>query len=548
MAGKGEGERPAVPPSALLETRADVLTEVTAQAGSLLDPEAVAHASAVAARIRERTALSAHHVVVALAGSTGAGKSSLFNALVGETVAEVGVRRPMTSIPRAAIWGGDPGTALLDWLDVAGRHRVANGDAALDGLVLLDLPDFDSRVEAHRAEADRILALVDLFVWVTDPQKYADAVMHDQYIAAHTRHEANTVVVLNQADRLTPEARAQCIADLTRLLEADGLTRPQVIATSATTGMGVDELRARMAGAVADRQSSLRRLDADARDAAARLRAGVGDREAVIDEATRERLVSALARAAGVPAALAAVQRSYLRDAARHTGLVFTRWRRLIGADPLTRLRLGQQVTDEASQARAELQRSSMPEPTPAAKAEMDLAVRGLSESATTGLPPRWAQAVEDAAHPGEADLRDALDRAVSRTVVRHRTPLWWRAVGVVQWLVALIVVAGVLWYAALALAGWLQFVLPDVPRWGPAPYPFLMIVGGLVVGLLLAGVSRAVAGPASQRRRRAVERALRAAIAEAADGSVIAPVEQVLGRHREIRTRLDTAAGAPSR
>ena len=126
--------------------------------------------------------------MVALAGATGSGKSSLFNAIVGEQVARIGARRPTTSVPSAAVWGTTSATELLDWLSVSSRHqvdgakRMDDADAAgsdgvgsdglavtgpagsLDGLVLLDLPDFDSRVDAHRIEAQRVLELVDIFV------------------------------------------------------------------------------------------------------------------------------------------------------------------------------------------------------------------------------------------------------------------------------------------------------------------------------------------------------------------------------------------------
>ena len=70
--------------------------------------------------------------------------------------------------------------------------------------MLLDLPDFDSVEASHRVEADRLLALVDLMVWVLDPQKYADKVVHRRYLAQFGRHRDITVVALNQADLLSP--------------------------------------------------------------------------------------------------------------------------------------------------------------------------------------------------------------------------------------------------------------------------------------------------------------------------------------------------------
>ena len=76
--------------------------------------------------------------VVALAGPTGAGKSTLFNALAGAELPAVGRRRPTTAAARGGGLGRRRRTALLDWLDVPRRHRLHGGE--LDGLVLLDLP------------------------------------------------------------------------------------------------------------------------------------------------------------------------------------------------------------------------------------------------------------------------------------------------------------------------------------------------------------------------------------------------------------------------
>ena len=127
--------------------------------------------------------------------------------------------RPTTSAATAAIWG-PPDGRLLDWLEVPSRHTLDGG--APDGLVVLDLPDFDSVESAHRLEVDRLVGLVDLLVWVVDPQKYADAALHDRYLRPLAGHAAAMLVVLNQSDRLGADApRAR--EDLARLLEAGGL-------------------------------------------------------------------------------------------------------------------------------------------------------------------------------------------------------------------------------------------------------------------------------------------------------------------------------------
>ncbi len=154
-----------------LTEQAESLAQALDLASAELEPAAVDLATKLVGKVRERTSIAGDHTVVALAGATGSGKSSLFNALIGEPVATIGARRPTTSTPTAATWG-PAATELLDWLHIHQRHAVATSDrgaadgpghgttiGSLQGLVLLDLPDFDSRVAAHRTEVERILEL-----------------------------------------------------------------------------------------------------------------------------------------------------------------------------------------------------------------------------------------------------------------------------------------------------------------------------------------------------------------------------------------------------
>ena len=92
--------------------------------------------------------------------------------------------------------------------------------------------------------------------------------------------------------------------------------------------------------------------------------------------------------------------------------------------------------------------------------------------------------------------------------------PRWWQVFDVMQWLVAAVAVAGLLWYLVLAVAGWLQFALPEVSRWGIVPYPFVMLGGGLLAGLLLTAAARVFSRAGARRRRALVEGRLRTAIA----------------------------------
>jgi GTP-binding protein EngB required for normal cell division len=231
--------------------------------------ELITESEALLRRSGERMRMSASHTVVALAGGTGSGKSSLFNALAGANFSPAGVTRPTTKHLHACVWGMEGAAPLLDWLGVQRRHRYGRasaldeGEASLTGMLLLDLPDHDSVVTGSAVMVDRLVKLADMLVWVLDPLKYADASVHRRYLVPLAGHAAVTTVVLNQVDTLSPDQAADCESDLRRLLDAEGLTETQVLATSATTGAGLDELRRTLAGAVAARQAATDRITAD---------------------------------------------------------------------------------------------------------------------------------------------------------------------------------------------------------------------------------------------------------------------------------------------
>ena len=325
-----------------LAAASGALGEAVESGGEQLPDAPRRAATDVVRKVSERSALVGGHTVVALAGATGSGKSSLFNALVGARVATVGARRPTTSTPTAAQWGSEPAGDLLDWLGVSTRHHVTSTSSvavgSLEGLVLLDLPDFDSRDVSNRAEAERVLALVDLFVWVTDPQKYADARLHDDYVAALASHDAVMLVVLNQVDRLTPHEVEECVADLKRLLVRDGVRQPPSSGLC-TNGAGLDALGQRLANTVAGAAASRTRLAADVRSAAQRPPVASptvshgrrGRPHELIDALARSRCHGGRCRCAG-----------HRMEATGHIGWPFTRWVQAFRPRPLRRLARGQ--------------------------------------------------------------------------------------------------------------------------------------------------------------------------------------------------------------
>jgi GTP-binding protein EngB required for normal cell division len=518
--------------------RVDALDRFVTAASGHLTAESLAPARTIVERVGKRLAVSREHTVVALAGATGSGKSSLFNAIAGEKFSTTGVRRPTTGTAHACVWGdGDP-ASLLDWLDIpAGQRFTTAGSSTLDGLVLVDLPDFDSVRAEHRREADRLLALADLVIWVTDPQKYADRVIHEQYLRTFQRHAATTVVVLNQADLLSPDDLRRCLTDLTRLLTADGFHNVPVFGVSATApAPGIGKLRDVLARAVTERKAALERLSVEVGAAVATSRALVGP--AAKNATDSPALTDALGHSAGVPAICDAAASAYRFRARGSMGWPVVRWVRRIRTDPLGRLRLG----------RAEAGASSLPAPGAAVQAVADLAIRDLIDRASTGLPAPWPTAVRDAARSHRDTLADALDVAVMTTDIgMSRKPRWWRLIGSLQWLLTIAALAGGVWILlrivliALGLAR-LQTPGTDVSGVGQVPWATIALIGGALVGLLLALLVRPIVALGARRARRRTRSRLTRAVDGVAEQKILDPVRGVLRDYTEARTALTDA------
>ncbi|MFJ6789818.1 GTPase [Streptomyces angustmyceticus] len=322
-----------------LRGRLDALRELIALSRSRLDGRALEGAGRVLETADERYRLSGEHTVVAIAGATGSGKSSLFNALAGANRSQVGPRRPTTAEPVACVWpGGRAGAeGLLHRLGVPAhrRHAPADGSSELHGLILIDLPDHDSSATEHRAQVDRMLELVDAVIWVVDPEKYADAVLHERYLRPLAGYAEVMFVVLNQVDRLPGDAADQVVDDLRRLLDEDGLALGEhgepgaaVLALSAATGKGVGELREALGQFVAERGAADRRLAADVDAAAERLRSVyVAQSRVGLTEQARAEFDDRLAEAVGAVATGRAAERDWLRYAERACGSPWVRMR-----------------------------------------------------------------------------------------------------------------------------------------------------------------------------------------------------------------------------
>ncbi|WP_410810500.1 GTPase [Micromonospora sp. 067-2] len=542
-----------VDPDALI-ARLDAVRRFLAAVDGLLPDAQLVPAHTLVERAGTRLALSRDHTVIALAGATGSGKSSMFNALARLELSPVGVRRPTTGVTHACVWGPLEGASrLLDWVGVLPRHRFvresaldADDETALHGLILLDLPDFDSVQRSHRLEVDRLLGLVDQVVWVVDPQKYADRVIHDSYLREFHRHRDVTLVVLNQADRLPPTELPRVLDDLRRLLDADGLTGVPLLATVAIDPAGMVGLRSALEQTVAERQAALRRLAGDVDTVVATLDELVGSAAPPRgpDDATVRDLDRALAGAAGVPAVTEAVGQAYRHRAGASTGWPVVRgWWRL-RPDPLRRLHLPGPAGDRSEPAESLAAATSVPDPTAAQRSALGLAIRAVADRAAHDLPAAWPAAVTTAARSRLADLPDALDRAIAGTDLGlGRRPLWWRLVGGVQWLVTLAAVVGLGWLVLGYLLRALGLPALDNPMVGQVPLPTLLLLGGLLAGLLVAALTRPLVRWAARRARARAEQRLTAEVARVGDEYVLAPVRIVLDSYGQARDALRDAA-----
>ncbi|WP_129658780.1 GTPase [Rothia halotolerans] len=552
-----------------ITARLAALDEALDAASAVLEPAELEAARQRWHRVEQRAGIGVEHTVVGLFGATGSGKSSLFNALAGRDLARVAATRPTTRDPRAVLWGEEPPewlgigerhrpgrgpvTAALEdrdgaprggWRRLLGSGREGRGEAGHGGLLLVDLPDFDSVRTEHRAVVERFRARVDVMIWVFDPQKYADHVAHAEFVEPLARHGGTMLAVLNQADRLSEEERGIVLEDLGRQLRADGVARllhRQPLAVSAATGEGLDAVASALAQVAAGRDAANRRLAAEL-DALTETLGTLDDGPGMagMTDAALEDLAEGLYEAIEGPRLAEASGEARRREALAGTGWPPLRWVGRLRRDPLERLGVTRPTGPAASVSRLDL-----PPMGPAARSGVSTAVRRCAAAAGEDAGEPWHHAVREAARSRADELPEALERAVAGVdFERGRRRWWWRPLAALQWLGLAGLVAGLGWLTALFAADYLRLGLPEPPtlRGTGIPAPTALLVWGALMALVLGLAGRWAARLSARRHIARVRAAMLRGCRETAEELVGTPVRRLVAAQTRLRRALRAA------
>ncbi|MGH8925959.1 MAG: GTPase [Acidimicrobiia bacterium] len=486
--------------------------------------------------VRRRSGFAGATYVIALAGGTGVGKSSLLNALAGSNISTVRTTRPTTSRPLAWVEENDRNDVkpLLDWIGV--EDVISHLSHALTDVAILDLPDVDSVKVSNRATVDALLPRIDALYWVVDSEKYDDERLHG-YLRQLSAHGERMVFLFNKAERLRDDEQRLLHEDFARRLSADGIAQPSIRMLSAQSGQGIEALRAELAGA-ADRKALLAaKLATDASSALGDLarKAGVDPAarpESVVDQRTRDRANrSAVAGALRVvdPAGVGRqVSSAVLNRARRQGGSLLVRVLALLSSLTGTRKR----TADPEGYLTSWRQRGSLGHITnPIRRVVVD----ALAELPAGGRSQAMgALGFDDL----EARLVAAIDQATrsSREAARPPRSSLWGLIGVIQLALGAVLLFAIAWYLMIIFGpGGIDVATVEVPNLGAVPMPLALVVGSLVASFIFGVLLSIHAGWIGRRQARRVA----ARVSEAVESTVTATAFGPIDRLDAARLRL---------
>lgn len=468
-------------------SRLERLTEAIESGGEFFNPFVTARAREELRQADRRLAAGEGITVAALMGGTGSGKSSLFNLLTGLQFAEVSDLRPTTREPSACTWNVDA-SELLDMLRIPHARRIAHesmlvdDDGTLDSLVLIDMPDHDSVALENVMWLDRLLPMVDILVWVVDPQKYADQLLHEGYLAALRARRDQTIVVVNQIDTLPAGTVEILCDDVRRLLLRDGLEGVPVIPVSVGERTGIESVRERLVAAVAQTDSAMRSAESELDAIRQRLAKELGAGEAELSGAPVAELVSHIEDAVALDA-----------------------------------------VVESIEESGKSLRAVALAKPEQPAASMMNAVRDSWLGHARTGLPPAWQQRVEKEVPPSDKIRRavSAALRGIPVTPAPRRPRLILLVVGVL----AVVVGIGVAVLLAVNDAG--------------AGSAILAMVCALAVGAVCLAWGKHSQKNAARQRAQEYRDGAHGAVEELVQEMMVEPAARVVNRHRATRIAL---------
>lgn len=488
---------------------------VLAEAMGLADRAGAARQLAV--EMERRLGFPGEVYVLALAGGTGVGKSSVLNALAGTEVSPARALRPTTEHPLAWVSGEERAEVgpLLEWLGVG---RVVEHDQPdLAGVAILDLPDFDSVRLDHRAAVDALLPRIDAVAWVVDLEKYDDERLHE-YLRRLAPHAGRMRFIFNKADRLGMEERRLLVDDLRARLKQAGIEAPVIDIISAQDGTGVAELREELSGRAGAKAIVASKLTTDARGAVA----AIGEAAGVNPDGTYRPLLAegevTAATETAVEGALALVdpvevsrqmEEAVIHQARRQGGSVLARIITLLST--LTGRK--QRRADPSAYLLDWRRRGSLGHVLNPVRAEL---VKAAASVPAPSRPPILRKL--EAGGMEEAVTR-ALDRSTREAAGQLEVPRsWlWTFLGFLQLLTGAALLLAIGWFLTVILGPeGLEVATIEVPYLGPVPVPLLLLAGGVVLSLVWTLILTIHAGWVGRRQGRRVARIVRERISEA--------------------------------
>lgn len=511
-----------------LAPRLHALERAVDASRGMMPDEVVDRAAGVRTNAGERLARGDAAVVVALAGGTGSGKSTLFNNLAGDDVADVGVRRPTTTDPVALVVGDIEGAdSLLDWLEVRKRFTPESKIGLETGLIVLDLPDHDSIRTDHKETVDKLVQRVDVLLWVLDPQKYAQGLLHRGYLKDLRQHAEVQLVALNKIDELVPAEREACVTDLRRILASEGLGKVPIYPISATEGTGLGKLRSALSELADRRTASMQRIDGDLRKAADDLAAHLGlPPEKPLDP---DPLVEVVGNAARVDDRAAAEAYRYTVAARRAT------------RPPMLRALSGiVKRRDPASTFSPEDFDPEARDPSPVA---VQHALQELSVRYGRGLTRPWRSRLREVALNASEPLQKLTSDALARVTATPPRRSWWRPLSLAWGVFELIALIGVVWLLVLAASTYLGLPAADPPSVGGMSLPIVLTVVGVVGWVVTRLVRERLIAVGAKRYGQWVRRTYHTEIAEAVK-EAIAPLAVEIAAYQRLVEDLRAVVG----